>query len=626
MSLREKVDNLPTEAGVYLMKNSKGNIIYVGKAKNLRNRVRSYFRDQQISLKTQALVKEITDFDLIVTKSEVEALLLERTLIRHHQPHYNVLLRDDKSYPYIRVNFKDPWPRLQKVRKRKDDGAIYVGPFANPSVLHTLLKTVGRIFPVIRCSPHEFKSARRPCNYYHMKMCMGPCTLPVDRDEYISMIESAIRILEGKNQEVKEFLTAKMQEAAAQERFEQAASLRDQIFAMEQIAERQVAVVQNFASADAIGMVERENILVFSVTMVRDHTIIGNENFSVGFAVDAEDEVLGSFLLQYYERRPAPDTIILPIKVSHKDEILQILNNDRSDSKGIRIIVGRREEAKDLVELANKNALLHFDQMQALQLRQKTELEMLQNTLGLPKLPRRIECIDISNTQESAIVAASVCFIDGKPAKEYYRRYNIQEISGKPDDFASMREVVRRRIEKGVEEEQLPDLLLIDGGKGQLHAALDALQGFPQLRLPVVAIAKSRIKKTEAQLSQVLERSQERLFLPGRDEPIYLEEESPINRLVTRIRDEAHRFAITFHRRKRQQLSHASALDAIPGIGPVLKKRLLTTFGGWQGIKQASLEQLTAVPGIHEKLALLIYSSAQEEREDQAVKPEPAEP
>ncbi|MFW7379561.1 MAG: excinuclease ABC subunit UvrC [Oligoflexus sp.] len=613
MSLREKVDNLPTQAGVYLMKDRKGSIIYVGKAKNLRNRVRSYFREQIATAKTRALVEEVEDFDLIVTKSEVEALLLERNLIRHHQPHYNILLRDDKEYPFIRVHFGEPWPRIQKVRRRKDDGASYLGPFANPSLLHTLMKTAGRIFPLIRCSPHEFQNAKRPCNYYHMKMCMAPCTLAVDRDEYITMIKSALQILEGKNREVKEELQQKMHEAAAEERYEQAASLRDQIFAMEQIALRQVAVVKSFRNADAIGMVEHNQILVFSVTIVREHTIIGNENYVVGSAVDPEDEVVGSFLLQYYERRPVPDAIILPIELSHRDEILEILNIERDSP--VKILVGRKMEAKDLVEMAKKNAQLHAEQTQSLQLRQKAELEMLQSTLNLTQLPKRIECFDISNTQEAAIVAASVCFINGKPAKEHYRRYQIQDVVSAPDDFASMREAVRRRLARGLEEDQLPDLILIDGGKGQLNAALEALAEFPQLQVPIVAIAKSRLEKASPQMSHILQRSQERLFVPGRDEPIYLETESPSYRLLTRIRDEAHRFVITFHRKKRQQLSHASALDEIPGVGPVIKKRLFERLGGWQQIQQASLEQLAAIPGVHEKLALAIYTSVRKDEQ-----------
>jgi excinuclease ABC subunit C len=613
MSLKEKIKHLPTQPGVYLMKDHKGTIIYVGKAKNLKNRVTSYFRGEAPSLKNRALVEDIRDFELIATNNELEALLLERNLIRHHQPRYNILLRDDKEYPYIRVHFDDPWPRLKKVRRRKDDGAFYLGPFANAGLLNTMLKTISRIFPLIRCSPHEFKAAKRPCNYYHMNMCLGPCTLPVNRDEYVQMIRNAVAILEGKNQAVRKQLKSQMEQAASEERFEEAAHLRDQLLALERIGERQIAVVQNCEDADAFGVHEDDDLVTIGVTLVRQYNIIGNENFTVGSAIDGMEDALGSFLLQYYQRRSPPPKIILPFTIDHRDQIQDILSQESATP--IRIVSGRQGDLRDLVNHATQNARLHHEQTIQLNQRQKAELDMLQKLLKLEHFPRRIECIDISNTQETAIVAANVCFIDGKPAKDHYRRYHIKNTAGKPDDFASIEEVVRRRIERGIKEDHLPDLLVIDGGKGQLGAAQTAIREFPQLNLPCVSLAKSRLQAEETPGTPQIQRSQERIFVPGQDTPIPLAEGSPTYRLMTRIRDEAHRFAITFHRQKRQALSHGSILDQVSGVGPVLKKRLLTTFGGLEGLKSASLDQLQAVKGVHEKLALSLYATLQEDNE-----------
>ncbi|SMF33006.1 excinuclease ABC subunit UvrC [Pseudobacteriovorax antillogorgiicola] len=607
MSLREKIEHLPKSPGVYFMKNCKGKIIYVGKAKNLKSRVSSYFQSRDQHIKTRALVDEIKDFDLMITKTEVEALLLERSMIRHHQPYYNILLRDDKEYPFVRVDFNDPWPRIQKVRKRKDDGAKYVGPFGNAGVLNGMLKTVFRVFPLIRCSPYEFKNAKRPCNYYHMKMCLGPCVLDVSRDEYVAMVRQALDLLDGKNRDVKAEIRKKMFTAAQDEKFEQAARYRDQITLLESIGQHQAVVVKDYEDADAIGSYESAGTMTFNVTMVRNFVVIASDSYSVGASIDGPEETLESFLLQYYHNRTVPDHLILPLKLENPIDLVEALCVDQETTA--KFVSHGRGDAKDLLELASRNARFYFDQNQNLQLKQKAELEILQSTLQLDRMPRRMECIDISNMQGSAIVASDVCFVDGKPAKDLYRRYNIKTVSNKNDDFASIREVVERRLERGVREDDLPDLLVIDGGKGQLNAALEAAQSFAGLSLPIVALAKSRTDRYGiSDKDYKPSASKERIFIAGQEYPIELQEGSPAHRLMTRIRDEAHRFAITFHRQKRQKSSHASILDEVPGVGPVLRKRLIQQFGDVDGIRRASLEQLQEVKGLQEKTAVALYT------------------
>ncbi len=607
MSLREKIEHLPQLPGVYLMKDAKARIIYVGKAKNLKNRVSQYFHHRDQGIKTRTLVAEIHDFDLMVTKSEVEALLLERTLIRHHQPHYNILLRDDKEYPFVRVQFKDPWPRIEKVRRRKDDGARYIGPFGNAGHLNAMLKTVFRVFPMIRCSPHEFKNAKRPCSYYHMKMCLAPCTQEINRTEYLAMLERALGLLEGRNKTVKTNLQERMLAAAAKEHFELAAQLRDQIKLLELISAKQTVIINTIDDGDAVGMFKEGEYITFNVTMIRHFAVIGHDNFTLPATIDNDADTLVSFLLQYYHNRMVPHHLLLPFKLDNAADLAVVFSQDRRDKIQVHS-GGLSGESLQLIELAVENAKFFADQQHQLKLRKRAELEILKDLLKLSVLPRKIECIDISNLQGSAIVASNICFMDGKPAKELYRRYNINSVQDKNDDFQSVFEVVTRRLERGVRDDDLPDLLVIDGGKGQLNAAINAAASFPQLPLAIIALAKSRLEKIPINIDMPRERSYERIFLPDTEVPIPLEEGSPAYRLMTQIRNEAHRFAITFHRVKRQKIGHRSILDEIPGVGPVLKKRLFDEFHDIEGMKKASLERLLEVKGLNEKIAVALHA------------------
>lgn len=622
--LSERLAQLPHDSGVYLMKDRRGAIIYVGKAKNLKNRVSSYFQSgSQHTFKTRALVGEIADFDLMLTQSEVEALLLERTLIRHHQPRYNILLRDDKEYPFLRICFEDPWPRIQKVRRRKEDGAHYIGPFSSASRLNMLLKQVYRIFPLIRCSVHEFKTATRPCNYYHMKMCLGPCTLPVDRDLYVGLVRDAVSLLEGNVSELKQQLELKMQAAARAERYETAAQIRDQMRSIDLLTQQQVAILSTTVDADIIGSIARDHYRAFHVSNVRNRTLLGGDHYIVERSAGTDQEELASFILQYYARRPIPRRIIVRSNQDLGADLASVIS--QAEDFVTTIESARPGEETDLLEIAERNAEHQMEVQQGMRTQQQVALQMLRETLSLPRWPERIECIDISNLQGMAIVASDVCFMNGKPAKDLYRRYEIKTVSGAPDDFASMREVVERRLHRAIHDDDLPDLLIIDGGRPQVEAVKAIISNFPQLDLPFVGIAKSRLEKGPRDDSRAIGASKERLVLPDQDDPIELDEGTALFRLVTRIRDEAHRFAITYHRKKRSKIAHKSLLDDIPGIGPTLKKRLLQEFGSVEGIRNASLDRLQMVKGMNEKTALNLYSSLEGKTEREGKQESPME-
>lgn len=606
--LADKLKQLPTDSGVYLMKDKKGTIIYVGKAKNLKNRVSSYFQNSnQHTFKTRALVGDICDFDLMLVQNEVEALLLERTLIRHHMPRFNILLRDDKEYPFLRICYEDPWPRIQKVRKRKDDGAHYIGPFSSSSRLNVLLRQVYKIFPLIRCSPHEFKTAKRPCNYYHMKMCLGPCTLPVDRKYYISLLKDAASLLEGNVSKLRRELESKMKFAAKAENYELAAQLRDQIQAIDHISQHQVAILDTTVDADIIGVTSAGDNRSFNVTMVRNRTMLGGDHFIIPSSAGSPPEEMTSFILQYYANKQVPALIIVRDATDIELDLALVICQQQETGTTIRAV--RKGEETDLLDISERNAMHQLEAQENQKNQQQLGLQLLQETLDLPRWPERIECIDISNLQGTAIVASDVCFVNGKPAKEFYRRYEVKTVVGGPDDFASMQEIVKRRIERAIRDEDLPDLLIIDGGRPQVRAVMEVVESYPDLKLPIVGLAKSRLDKGRRNDNRSREASKERLVLPYQEEAIELVEGSHVFRLVTRIRDEAHRFAITYHRKKRSSLAHASALDEVSGIGPALKKRLLIEFGTVEAIKDASLERLMSIKGVNEKTALNLHAA-----------------
>lgn len=590
--LSKKCKNLPEAPGVYLMKDQKGVIIYVGKAKNIKNRVSSYFRSEVHSTKTRTLISHIDDFEIIITKTEVEALLLERTLIKHHSPRYNILLRDDKEYPIIRIDYEEDWPRIRKVRRLKNDGATYIGPFGQASILSENLKTVFRIFPIVRCSPYEFKTAKRPCNYYHMNLCQAPCTKNLDRNQYIQIVKHAEKLLRGQNKELRRQLEIEMNQASDREEYERAAKIRDQIHALKVIGQTQVAVTFNIEEADVINFYLSGGIFVFHIIFVRNYQIIGNDHYISEEGIGSNEESLSSFLMQYYELRHPASLLLTPLIPSGSSSILEVLNGNKATTSTLRL--PKNKEEQQLMELSVKNARQLHSELGHADHHRKVSIEDLKEVLCLTELPLKIECIDISNLGSSEIVASIVTFYEGKPQKNLYRKYKIQSVYQGPDDFSSIFEVMSRRLDRGETEEDLPDLMVIDGGKGQLSSALKALNQ-SKSTLNIISLAKSKTRGTI--------KTEERVFLPGRNLPIILSPGSPTFRLLTQIRDEAHRFAISYHRKRRSKAFLSSPLDDISGVGPTIKKRLLSHFGDLPNIATASINELVKVPGISETLA-----------------------
>ncbi|MCD4673513.1 MAG: excinuclease ABC subunit UvrC [Anaerolineaceae bacterium] len=606
------LDTLPAKPGCYLMKNDTGKIIYVGKAVNLRSRVRSYFhKSAQQDGKTRQLVHNIADIDWIVVGSELEALILEMNLIKKHRPRYNVLLKDDKRYPYIKVYWTEDFPRVTITRNMVKDGSRYFGPYTSAWAMHQTLDILRRVFPYRTCDRDITGKDARSCLYQDIKLCTAPCVGAIDREEYRAVIEDLCRFLEGKTGPIIQRLQAEMEQAAETLRFEQAAVLRDRIQAIEKVVERQKVISTDQMDSDVIAMARSDGEACVQVFFIRSGKLIGREYFILeGTEDEADSEVIAEFVKQFYEKAPSvPPEVLLPNEIEEARIIQTWLNTRRSGSK-VKLSVPRRGKLHELVEMATENAVETLKslraQWEADTNRQTQALAELQEAFGLPEAPNRIECYDISNTQGTASVGSMVVFVQGTPAKNLYRRFNIKTVVG-PDDFASMEEVLLRRFRRWEAAQSaqklekkpdpsfslLPDLLIVDGGKGQLSRAVKVLDQFGLIDKIIVA---------------GLAKQEEELFLPEQEEPIVLERHSQGLYLVQRVRDEAHRFAITAHRKRRTKLGLASRLDSIPGIGPKRRKALLSHFGSLAAIRAASIEELAAVPGITEQLSQAIQS------------------
>ncbi len=596
------------------MKNAEGVIIYVGKAINLRNRVRSYFHgghDQD--MKTRQLVRNITDIEWIVVDSELEALILEMNLIKKHRPRYNIRLKDDKRYPYIKVHWADPFPKVTVTRQMTKDGSRYFGPYTSVWAVHQTLDVLRRIFPYLTCDREITGKDARPCLYFDIKLCTGPCIGAVNQQGYRQMIDDLCQFLEGKTDTIVSRLQREMETAAENLNFERAASIRDQIHAIEQVVERQRVISPERIDSDVIAMARADGEACVQIFFIRGGKLIGRDYFILEGAEDTSDrEVMAEFLKQFYtEAAQIPPQVLLPNEIEEVQIIKQWLHTRRGGQKVELVVPRQGTEGEDLVKMATENAVETLSSLRA-QWEQDTNkqsiaLAELQQALDLPDPPNRIECYDISNTQGTASVGSMVVFEQGVPAKRLYRRFNIQSVTG-PDDFASMEEVLTRRFKRwrAAQEEKekigskldesfafLPDLLIVDGGKGQLGRAVAVLERFGLIgRVPVAGLAKQ----------------QEELFLPTRSASLMLPRHSAGLYLLQRIRDEAHRFAITAHRNRRSKAGLASTLDAVPGIGPIKRRRLLTQFGSIEAIKQASLEELTSVPGITQADAEMLKS------------------
>lgn len=604
-TLQQKLATLPTRPGVYLMHNVKGQVIYVGKAINLANRVRSYFHaTAQENPKTRRLVAEIADLEWIVTDTEVEALILEATLIKRHRPHFNVRLKDDKRYPYLKLT-AEPFPKVLITRQMERDGGRYFGPYTSTGALRDTLDLLRRIFPYRTCDRVITGHDPRPCLYYDMKMCLGPCIGAAGEAEYGQMIQELARFLTGETEGLMQELEAQIRAAAEQLHFERAAALRDRLLALRQVMTRQKIVSTAALNQDVIAVARDEGNACVEIFFVRHGKLLGREYFVLeGAAYADEQEMMTAFLQQFYsEAATIPPEILLPEQIAEAAVLQEWLSAKRGDV--VYLQVPHEGPGSELLALAAANASETLRTLKAQwamdKHRSEQALAELQEALNLPRPPVRIECYDISTTQGVEVVGSLVVFEHGAPRKSDYRRFAIREVQGQ-DDFASMREVLTRRLIRwqrvaageliGVRGNQmwslLPDLLIVDGGKGQLGVAMEVLAQFGLTdKVPVMGLAKQ----------------EEEVFLPGRAQSVRLPWNSPGLLLLRAIRDEAHRFAITYHRQRREARGMASQLDAIPGIGPVKRRALLKAFGSVAGICEATEEALTQVPGISPALA-----------------------
>lgn len=619
--LKNKIKDFPTQSGVYLMKNSADKIIYVGKAKNLRVRVKNYFQDlKDHSAKTKALVMNICEIEYLLTKTEVEAFLLEASLIKKHRPKYNIRLKDDKSYPYIQLSWHDNFPRLYLSRKVKKDGSLYFGPYTSGGAVFGTIRFLNRLFRIRDCTDHFFKTRTRPCMTYQIGRCTAPCVKLISREEYRDDIEGAKDFLKGRSKKLIRDLEKKMTIAATEEKFEMAAKMRDSLFAIKSIIAKQIVINDSSEKdQDIVSYYGDERGVLIETLHVRSGRVIGHRPHflsNINPLSQNEDprEWLASFLNQYYEDNFIPDDVLLGIDLGNDiHKLLQDVLKERSGHDTI-VRFATDNKGQDLIEMATQNAKAHFEKHMSKDEEKKSGLEDIKVKLNLPNLPSRIECFDISHFQGSETVASQVVFEDGIPAREHYRRYKIKTVTG-IDDYASMYEVLKRRFEH--DEYEDPHLIVVDGGKGQLSMAIKILQEINKTQIPVVGLAKARTQSDFK--AEEIASTEERFYLPGRSNPVVFKSNTVAYQILTGIRDEAHRFAITYHRKLREQTSLESELDYVVGIGEKRKKLLLQKFKTIDDIKQADAEEIANIKTFNRILAeriLLQLNEFEEKVED----------
>lgn len=610
----EKLANLPARPGVYLMRDKGGKVIYVGKAKDLRARVRAYFNNSDERSQVQFLVRRITDFETLTTANEKEALILENNLIKQYKPRYNIRLKDDKSYLSIKVTTDHLWPRIFATRKIVKDGSRYFGPFSSAVAARETIDIIEKHFLLRNCTDHNFKNRSRPCLQYQIKRCLAPCVFPVSEEEYRDRVLQAILFIEGRQQELIAELKQKMREKSASLEFEAAAKIRDQIQAVEKTLEKQRMVSHWGSDQDIFGLYREGGFIEVQVLLVRQGKLTGNQSYSLEDLEFPDEEVMGELLTQFYQgNRFVPDEILLPVPLEDR-EVRQEYLGERKGKK-ISILTPQRGDKRQLVEMAIDNARQSFSERHDQEKAREKMLLELQSQLRLKQYPQRIECFDISTIHGAHAVGSMVTFINGEPDNNRYRHYRIRTIdpSGGGDDFGMMLEVLKRRFARGKEHADLPDLVVVDGGKGQLAMALAAMAEVGVAGVDVVSLAKMRVQP--APRSSEIERSEERVFLPGQSNPVILRRNSNALFLLQRVRDEAHRFAITYHKKLRSKQTFYSALDRIPGVGGVRKRALLRAFGSIKRIGEASVEDLLKLPSMSEKLAREILDSLHSARE-----------
>jgi len=574
---------------------NKTSVLYVGKAKNLYKRLLSYDRFKGgAHNKTTVMLSQVVKIDTIITHTEKEALILEASLIKKHKPKYNVILRDDKNYPLIKVTVQEEWPRLMMTRRRRKDGALYFGPFASSSAMWSTLKLIHSIFPLRRCKGTKVRPRKRPCLNHQINNCLAPCIGLADHKQYQEIVDSALMVLEGKNKDLVGHLQLQMQKAAKNLDFELAATLRDQIKALSRTLEKQIVVASHLKDQDVFGFVRKDAAVSVIILFVREGVINGSRDYFLDDPYGDDKAILAQAINVFYDRQQAlPAEIILPFE----PEDIQLLMERFSDAKGkkVKLIVPQRGDKKQLVKMATANGEQIFEVMEKKEQSWQSLSLAMEKKLRLTRAPETIECLDISNISGKHPVGSLVCFKKGEPNTTGFRHYKIRTVTG-PDDYAMMAEVLERRLKRGIEEETLPDLFVVDGGKGQLGMAMN-VAGQLEIsdKIDWIGIAKERDNEGE------------KLYKPGRKNPILLPAHNPVLLYLMRIRDESHRFGITFHRKLRRQTTLRSQLDHIEGIGPDRKKKLLKHFGSLKRIKKAQLYKLCQVPGIGPNTAEKIY-------------------
>jgi excinuclease ABC subunit C len=606
--LQEKLKNLPDNPGVYLMKNAEGTIIYVGKAVVLKNRVRQYFQNGRKWDKVAAMVSEVADLDYIITDSEKEALILECNLIKKYRPHYNIMLKDDKHYPYVRIDTSEDFPRVEVVRSIKNDGARYFGPYLAAYPVRDILDALSKVFPLRQCKKDIARAAKRgerPCLNFDMKRCLAPCTGKVAKEEYSEILAEVMDFLSGKYEQLVKTMEEAMRQASENLEYEKCAILRDRIRTIREVSQRQKASFPDLNDKDVFALVKDDGEAVVQALFIRAGKMEYSERFYLVFEDETDGELIAHAIKQYYIDTPnVPKQIFVPEELPETELIEAWLTEKRGNR--VYISAPKIGDNKKLVKLAELNAAEALNRKLVVRKREYERTfgacARLAEALKIPPI-HRMECYDISNIQGTDSVGSMVVFQDGKPENKEYRRFKIKTVEGS-DDFASMAEIVERRFKRALTEARekeddgaeggftkLPQLIVIDGGKGQLHAAYDALVSLGMEDIPIIGLAKR----------------EEEVFLPFEKEPLILSKQSDELKLLQRIRDEAHRFAITFHRSLREKRVGKSALDAVPGIGDKRKKALLKHFKSMERIKNAGEEELAAVEGIDRKSARAVY-------------------
>ncbi len=593
----------PAQPGCYLMKDVAGKIIYVGKAKNLRARIRSYFNETDGRHSVKFLMRRVASVEYLVVRTEKEALLLENSLIKQHKPRYNVQLKDDKTHISLRLDPREKFPRVTVVRRHKQDGARYFGPYHDTQAARKTVRQVQRLFPLRTCSDHVLNNRTRPCLYHQMGQCLAPCVGLVTPEAYAELTAQVLLVLEGRSAELERTLMAEIKRLAEALRFEEAAALRDRLHDLRSTLEKQGAVVEGGAEdRDVFGVHTEGRFTEAHALFYRGGKLLGGRAWSFEAHEMPLPEVLGSFLMQYYGTAPViPREVLVPAPLEDAEALAGLLAERRGGK--VDVLFPQRGDRVRLVELACRNARRSFGEKRLADKAAMDALELTREALHLPRLPVRIECFDISTLQGSMTVASMAVFENGVPAKDRYRRFSIKTLAGQ-DDFGAMREVLMRRYTRAVAEGDLPDLVLIDGGRGQLGVATAALHDLGLDDLPHAGIAKSRAEDGG--------RSPERFFLPNRVNPVVPPQNGPVVRMLARLRDEAHRFAVTYHRKKRGRAALDSVLLGMPGVGPKRAKALLAALGSAAKVRAATVEELRAVPGFSEKLARGLWERLQQ--------------